>query len=93
MAERLSEEDVEARLQDGPWHRDGDAIVRELTFGDFGEAIAFVNRAAEAAESANHHPDILVHGYKCVRLTLSTHSAGGITEADIELAGRLDDLA
>ena len=56
-------------------------------FDDFAAAIAFVNRVAELAEAANHHPDILVHGWNKVRLTLSTHSEGGLTDADFELAG------
>ena len=50
--------------------------------------MAFVNRVAEAAEIANHHPDILLHGWNKVRLTLSTHSQGGLTDADFELAAR-----
>ncbi len=53
----------------------------------------FVNRVAEAAEAANHHPDILVHGWNKVRLTLSTHSEGGLTEADFALAASLDELS
>ena len=93
MAERLTDDQVRERLGSGEWQRDGDTLVRELKFADFGEAIAFVNRVAEAAEAANHHPDIIVHGYNHVRLVLSTHSAGGITESDFALAGRLDELA
>lgn len=67
--------------------------MRELTLSDFAAAIAFVNRVAEAAEAANHHPDITVHSYNKVKLSLSSHSAGGITEADFKLARTLDDLA
>ena len=63
-----------------------------MLFANFAEAMAFVNKVADAAEEANHHPDILVHGYKHVRLTLSTHSAGGITENDFALAGMIDGL-
>jgi 4a-hydroxytetrahydrobiopterin dehydratase len=55
--------------------------------------MAFVNRVAEAAEAANHHPDILVHGWNKVRLTLSTHSEGGITGNDLEMARRVDSAA
>jgi 4a-hydroxytetrahydrobiopterin dehydratase len=103
----LSDADVEQRLAAVPeWHRTGqrredgaedstsgaDAIVRDLAFADFAAAIAFVGRVAEAAEAANHHPDILVHGWNRVRLTLSTHSAGGLTDADLRLAAQLDDL-
>jgi 4a-hydroxytetrahydrobiopterin dehydratase len=93
VAETLTDQAVEQRLAGRPWEREGDAIVRELKFDDFAAAIAFVNRVAEAAEAANHHPDITVHGYNKVKLTLSSHSAGGITEADFELAGQLDALA
>jgi 4a-hydroxytetrahydrobiopterin dehydratase len=53
-------------------------------------AITLVDQAAELAEAANHHPDILVHGWNKVRLELSTHSEGGITQADLDLAGRID---
>ena len=70
-----------------------DAIVRDLKFADFAAAIAFVNDVAQAAEAADHHPDILVHGWNKVRLTLSTHSQGGLTDADFQLAGQIDRLA
>ena len=86
----LSDDDVSAALEGGAWHREGDAIVRDWRFADFAAAIAFVERVAELAEEANHHPDILVHGWNKVRLTLSTHSEGGITGADLALAARLD---
>ncbi len=76
------------------WQRgQGSSIVRELKLADFAAAIAFVNRVAELAEAANHHPDILVHGWNKVRLTLSTHSQGGLTDADFTLAGEIDRLA
>ena len=90
----LSDEQIAERLGalDG-WHRDGEAIVREWKLDDFAAAIAFVERVAERAEAANHHPDILLHGWNKVRLTLSTHSAGGLTDADFELARGLDALA
>jgi 4a-hydroxytetrahydrobiopterin dehydratase len=102
----LSDAEVEQRLAGVPeWRRAGqkgeqgggsasgaDAIVRELAFADFAAAIAFVDRVAEVAELANHHPDILLHGWNKVRLTLSTHSAGGITDADFRLAAQLDGL-
>ncbi len=70
-----------------------DAITRELKLADFAAAIAFVGRVAEVAEAANHHPDILVHGWNKVRLTLSTHSEGGLTAADFALAAEIDRLA
>jgi 4a-hydroxytetrahydrobiopterin dehydratase len=74
------------------WKQDGDAIVRDLEFDDFKAAMAAVNRVAELAEEANHHPDILVHGYKRVRLKLTTHSEGKVTDADHQMAGRIDEI-
>lgn len=89
----LGEDEIARRLEGGDWEREGDAIVRELSFDDFAAAVAFVNRVAEAADAANHHPDILIHGYNKVRLTLSTHSEGAVTEGDFELASAIDRLA
>jgi 4a-hydroxytetrahydrobiopterin dehydratase len=74
------------------WRREGEAIVRDLEFKDFAEAIAYVNRVADLAEEADHHPDILVHGWNKVRLTLTTHSAGGLTDNDFAMAREIDGL-
>jgi 4a-hydroxytetrahydrobiopterin dehydratase len=93
MTELLGSDEIEERLSGSHWARERDEIVREWKFEDFAGAIAFVNRVAEAAEAANHHPDILVHGWNKVRLTLSNHSAGGLTEVDFKMAGRFDALA
>jgi 4a-hydroxytetrahydrobiopterin dehydratase len=90
MADLLSDEDISSKLEGSDWQREGDEIVREWKFKDFGEAISFVNRVAVAAEEANHHPDILLHGWNKVRLSLTNHSAGGLTEADFALAQKLD---
>jgi 4a-hydroxytetrahydrobiopterin dehydratase len=89
----LSDDEIERRLAGGAWSREGQAIRREWQLADFAAAIAFVNRVAELAEQANHHPDILLHGWNRVRLELSTHSAGGLTAADLALAERIDALA
>ena len=93
MAERLADSEIDERLQASSWGREGDALVRDFELADYTAAMALANAVAAAAEAANHHPDILVHGYKHVRLTLSTHSAGGITEGDFALAGMIDGLA
>jgi 4a-hydroxytetrahydrobiopterin dehydratase len=75
------------------WQRaEGAEIERELRFADFAAAINFVNHVAELAEAANHHPDIFLHGWNKVRLTLSTHSQGGLTDADFKLASQIDQL-
>jgi 4a-hydroxytetrahydrobiopterin dehydratase len=92
MPELLSDSEIEGRLRDSDWRREGDEIIRDWKFGDFSEAMAFVNRVAEAAEEANHHPDILVHSWNNVRLSLTNHSAGGLTEADFQMAGKFDGL-
>lgn len=73
------------------WSRDGDALVRTWTFKDFVEAMAFVNRVAGLAEKRNHHPDIAIH-WNEVTLRLWTHTGGGVTDADLELARALNRL-
>jgi 4a-hydroxytetrahydrobiopterin dehydratase len=92
MAAVLNEDEVASRLRRLPWEREGDEIVREWRFEDFAEAVAFVNRVAETAEDANHHPDILLHGWNKVKLLLTNHSAGGLTEMDFTMAARFEDL-
>ncbi|NGP04658.1 4a-hydroxytetrahydrobiopterin dehydratase [Rhodococcus sp. 14C212] len=93
MAELLSDADIETALAQLPeWRRDGNAIVRTVESSSFPEAVALVDRVAEAAEAANHHPDIDIRWRK-VTYSLSTHSAGGITGSDVELARKIDALA
>jgi 4a-hydroxytetrahydrobiopterin dehydratase len=90
----LSEDEVGRRLAglDDEWHRDGDAIKRQFKFEDFQASVDFVNRITPAAEDMNHHPDISI-SWNTVDLTLSTHSEGGLTENDFELASQIDSLA
>jgi 4a-hydroxytetrahydrobiopterin dehydratase len=92
MAEKLSDDAVAEGLSGSLWERDGDAIVRDWTLADFAEALAWVNRVGAVAEEANHHPDILIHGWNKVRLTLFTHTVGGLTQGDLDMARRIDDL-
>jgi 4a-hydroxytetrahydrobiopterin dehydratase len=77
---------------DSVWLQEGETLVRDLEFDDFRGAMAFVNRVADAAEEVNHHPDILVHGWNKVRLTLTTHSEGRVTDNDHAMAQRIDGL-
>ena len=74
------------------WRREDETLVRDYEFKDFVAAMAFVNRVADAAEEVNHHPDILVHGWNKVRLTLTTHSEGKLTDNDHAMAQRIDGL-
>jgi 4a-hydroxytetrahydrobiopterin dehydratase len=90
---RLSDDEIAAGLAASGWTREGDAISRDFERDDFAAAMALAARAGELAEAADHHPDILVHGFNHVRFTLSTHSEGGITQADLDLARQIDDAA
>jgi len=88
----LDEETIRQELSAVPgWERDGDSIVKAATLGDFKEAMGFVNQVADIAEARNHHPDITIQWNK-VTLTLSTHSAGGLTANDFDLARRINAL-
>lgn len=89
---KLTDQEIEQRLQETPWSRQEEAIEREWKLEDFAAALAFLQRVGELAERVNHHPDILLHGWNKVRLTLSTHSQGGLTEADFNLAAEIDQL-
>ena len=88
----LSQTEIQGKLRTIPgWELKDKAVQKRFTFGDFKEAMAFVNQVAELAESADHHPDILIN-YKRVTLTLSTHSAGGLTEKDFDLASHIEKI-
>ena len=92
MAKRLAPEEIRERLAALPeWKLDEKTIVRKLRFADFRAAIAFVNRLAEVAEAADHHPDISIH-YREVTLTLWTHTVDGLTTKDFELAAAIEQL-
>ena len=89
---KLSESDIELQLKELPdWERSGNEISRVFVFGSFMDGISFVARVAEAAENADHHPDIDIR-YKKVLFRLSTHSEGGLTDKDFALAREIDRL-
>ena len=91
---RLDESALASLLSRGTgWVRDGNVLTKTFTFKGFRAAMAFVNRVAEAAAAANHHPDIHLEAYKTVRIVLTTHVANGITDADVDLASQIDGLA
>ena len=88
----LNETEIRERLMNMPeWSLVGSAIYRKFTFPSFLPAIAFVNKIAEAAEQANHHPDITIN-YNQVGISLSTHSQSGVTEKDFRLAEAIDRI-
>ena len=91
---RLTESERDAALTSLPdWtlRDDGQAIVRKLTFGDFGEAFGFMTRVAIAADKADHHPEWF-NVYNRVEITLTTHDAGGLSKRDIALAEAIDAM-
>jgi len=90
MAKLLTEKEVVEQLKKVPrWGRHGAEISRLYTFSGFVAAMAFVNHVADLAETMDHHPDILIQ-YKKVKLTLSTHSVGGLSDLDFTLAQKID---
>jgi len=89
---RLDEAALAVLLGAGAWQRDGNTITRTFTLRGFKGAMAFANRVAEAANAANHHPDIHIERYRSVRIVLTTHATGGISDADVDLARRIDEL-
>jgi len=90
MANALNAAEIEEVLKTHPaWKLKGGKLVREWTFKDFVQAMKFVNRVAEVAEAAGHHPDIDIR-YNQVVLGLVSHDAGGITGRDATMAGRID---
>ncbi len=90
---RLSDAEIDERLAglDG-WQRSGDSIVKQFDNGDFKGSVDFVNRLTPEAEDMNHHPDLEISWNK-VTVSISTHSEGGLTEGDFELARRVDSVA
>ncbi len=88
----LAEHEITERLRQIPrWTRDGKVVSRTWTFDDFPAALAFINRVGKLAEAANHHPDIY-NSWATVRLSLTTHDAGGLTDRDFDLAKEIDSL-
>ena len=93
MADLMKTDELKTRLKKIPeWELEKKHIERTFEFDDFADAIDFVNAVAEVAEEEEHHPDIDIR-YNKVRLVLSTHSKGGLTELDFGLAERIDTLA
>ncbi len=93
MSTVLSPSEIDQALKNlHGWTSNGQAIVRGFQFGNFLQAMEFVNQIAVAAEAANHHPDILIN-YNKVTLTLVSHDSGGVTQRDIRMAGKINEIA
>jgi 4a-hydroxytetrahydrobiopterin dehydratase len=89
----LDDSDIQARLADlEGWEREGDAIKKVFKLDGFKGSVDLINRLTPLAEEMNHHPDLEVSWNK-VTVSISTHSVGGLTENDFELAGKIDSVA
>ncbi|MDQ4071265.1 MAG: 4a-hydroxytetrahydrobiopterin dehydratase [Actinomycetota bacterium] len=89
---RMADEEIEARLEDlEGWERSGDSIRKQFKLDDFVGSVEFVNRLVAPAEDMGHHPDLEISWNK-VTVSLSTHSQGGLTEADFDLAARIEAI-
>lgn len=88
---RLDPDVVDEQLAHLAWERRGDVLVKVVRCGNFAGSLAFVNAVGELAEAHNHHPDLAI-SWDTVTLTLTTHSAGGLTAADLNLAAEIDRL-
>ncbi|CAI48974.1 probable pterin-4-alpha-carbinolamine dehydratase [Natronomonas pharaonis DSM 2160] len=91
MSDRLTDDEIQAQLP-AAWDRDGDEIVRTFEFESYLEGVGFASAAGGLAEEAFHHPEMTI-GWREVEVRLTTHDAGGITQKDIDLAERFDELA
>lgn len=93
MPTPLTPDQVRTALNDIPgWSQNGKAIERRFEFPDFVKAMEFVNKIATAAEEANHHPDITI-SYNKVTFSLISHDSGGITQRDLKMAKRINEIA
>ena len=92
-ADRLSDGAIEDALARLPgWSRDGEMLVRSVRCAGWRAAIRLVDAVADEADRHNHHPDIAITGYRNVEFRLTTHSEGGITHRDVDLAGEIEEL-
>jgi 4a-hydroxytetrahydrobiopterin dehydratase len=90
---KLTEAEIAQKLAAlSGWQRDGEAITKEFVLAGFTEATQFIAKLAAPANAMDHHPDVELFRYKRVRIRLTTHSAGGLTQNDFDLAAKIDAL-
>jgi len=89
----LNKDEISKKLSSFPeWDFEKRQIGKEFKFKDFAEALSFVNKVGTFAEEMNHHPDILLHSWNKVKITVSTHSEGGVTQKDFKLAEKIESI-
>jgi 4a-hydroxytetrahydrobiopterin dehydratase len=90
---KLTEAEIAQKLSAlKSWQREGDAIAKEFVLAGFTEATEFIAKLAAPANAMDHHPDVQLYRYKRVKILLTTHSAGGLTQNDFDLAAKIDAL-
>lgn len=93
MPNRLDIYEIQKQMENLPqWELSPETITKIYTFKDFKQSFEFVKQVAEVAEEMDHHPDILIFGWNKVRITLSTHSAKGLTHLDFELSNKIESI-
>jgi 4a-hydroxytetrahydrobiopterin dehydratase len=93
ILEKLSESNINEKLTNlKGWEYKNNLIGKEYELKNFKEALGFVNKVGEHAEEMDHHPDIFLHSWNKVKITISTHSAGGVTENDFKLAEKIEKI-
>lgn len=89
----LSEKEIESNLSKlKDWEYINNTITKEFIMKDFNEVLYFVNKIGRSAEAMNHHPDLFMHSWNKLKITISTHDKGGVTERDFELANKIEEL-
>ena len=89
---KLNQDQINSKLSNfSGWSFESDSITKKFQFKDFIDALSFVNAVGLEAEKMDHHPDILMFSWNKVRITISTHSAGGVTEKDFSLAKKIEE--
>lgn len=90
----LSINEINHKLEEvNGWNYENEKINKEFRFSNFKDALTFVNKVGNIAEEMNHHPDILIHSYNKVKLTVSTHDENGITDKDFKLASKVNSVS
>jgi len=93
MMQVLNKSEINEKLSSlKGWEFQDNSIGKEYELKDFKEALGFVNKIGDRAEEMDHHPDILLHDWNKVKITVSTHSAGGVTENDFKLAEKIENI-
>lgn len=91
---RMTDEQVEEKLKNVPgWKFSENKINKEFELSDFKSAMEFVNKVGDEAENLDHHPDILMHSWNKVKISVNTHTEGGVTEKDFTLASKIEDIS